>query len=133
MPGADLRLSIDLGLQRQLDAGLVAAVRAQPIPTGRIGAAVAMDPRSGQILAIASTPSFDNNVYGAAAVIFRVSSLAAQGPTRSLTPSGHRPPVRHLGDRLRPPGGHCGQGSAIKRLPRHWNVYHPGPGRPLSG
>ena len=64
VPGADLRLSIDLGLQQQLDSSLAAAVRAQPRPRGRIGAAVAMDPRSGQILAIASTPSFDNNIYG---------------------------------------------------------------------
>ena len=64
VPGADLRLSLDLGLQRQLDASLAAAVRAQPRPVGKVGAAVAMDPRSGQVLAIASTPSFDNNVYG---------------------------------------------------------------------
>ncbi|HVH22900.1 MAG TPA: penicillin-binding transpeptidase domain-containing protein, partial [Pseudonocardia sp.] len=64
VPGAHLRLSIDLGLQQQLDTSLAAAVRAQPRPRGRIGAAVAMDPRSGQILAIASTPSFDNSVYG---------------------------------------------------------------------
>ncbi|WP_222263056.1 FtsW/RodA/SpoVE family cell cycle protein [Modestobacter marinus] len=62
--GADLRLSIDLGLQQRLDASLAVAVRAQPHPAGRIGAAVAMDPRSGQVLAIASTPSFDHNVYG---------------------------------------------------------------------
>ena len=34
VPGADLRLSIDLGLQRQLDASLAAAVRAQPRPRG---------------------------------------------------------------------------------------------------
>ena len=47
VPGADLRLSLDLGLQRQLDAGLAAAVRAQPRPRGKIGAAVAMDPRVG--------------------------------------------------------------------------------------
>lgn len=62
--GADLRLSIDLGLQRRLDAGLAVAVGAQPRPAGKIGAAVAMDPRNGQVLAIASYPSFDNNVYG---------------------------------------------------------------------
>ena len=61
--GADLRLSIDLGLQRRLDAGL-GPRGAQPRPSGKIGAAVAMDPRNGQVLAIASTPSFDNNVYG---------------------------------------------------------------------
>ena len=35
VPGADLRLSIDLGLQRQLDASLAAAVRAQPRPRAR--------------------------------------------------------------------------------------------------
>ena len=62
--GTDLRLSLDLGLQRQLDASLAAAVRAQPRPRGKVGAAVAMDPRSGQVLAMASAPSFDNNVYG---------------------------------------------------------------------
>ena len=59
VPGANVRLALDLGLQRQMEASLAAAVRAQPRPTGRIGAAVAMDPNSGQILAIASTPSFD--------------------------------------------------------------------------
>ena len=64
VPGADLRLSIDLGLQRA--AGRQPGRRGPGAAEadGRIGAAVAMDPRSGQILAIASTPSFDNNVYG---------------------------------------------------------------------
>jgi cell division protein FtsI/penicillin-binding protein 2/cell division protein FtsW (lipid II flippase) len=64
VPGADLRLSLDLGLQRHLDAALASAVDAQPQPGGKIGAAVAMDPRTGQILALASVPSFDDNVYG---------------------------------------------------------------------
>jgi len=62
--GADLRLSLDLGLQRQLAAGLAAAVHAQPRPQNKIGAAVAMDPTSGQVLAIAGTPSFDDNIFG---------------------------------------------------------------------
>jgi cell division protein FtsI/penicillin-binding protein 2/cell division protein FtsW (lipid II flippase) len=64
VPGADLRLSIDLGLQQRLAADLAAALAAQPRPRGKIGAAVAMDPRSGQVLAIASAPSADNNLYG---------------------------------------------------------------------
>ncbi|MGR7027131.1 FtsW/RodA/SpoVE family cell cycle protein [Geodermatophilus sp. URMC 62] len=64
VPGADLRLSIDLGLQRRMEADLAAAVLAQPRPEGKIGAAVAMDPRSGQVLAMASAPSFDADVYG---------------------------------------------------------------------
>jgi cell division protein FtsI/penicillin-binding protein 2 len=64
VPGADLRLSLDLGLQQQLATSVAAAVRAQPHPRGRIGAAVALDPRSGQVLALVSVPSFDDNLYG---------------------------------------------------------------------
>ncbi|MFC5233873.1 FtsW/RodA/SpoVE family cell cycle protein [Pseudonocardia zijingensis] len=61
--GADLRTSLDLGLQRQLTASLEAALRAGT-GRGRVAAAVAMDPRDGQVLAMASLPSYDNNVFG---------------------------------------------------------------------
>ena len=63
VPGSDLRLSIDLGLQRRLGESLAAAMRAQSDPTA-VGAAIAMDPRNGQVLAMASTPSYDNNAFG---------------------------------------------------------------------
>jgi cell division protein FtsI/penicillin-binding protein 2 len=63
VPGADLRLSLDLGMQQRLTTNLDTAVRAARNPRA-IGAAVAMDPRNGQVLAIVSLPSFDNNVYG---------------------------------------------------------------------
>ena len=63
IPGADLRLALDLGLQERLTKNLATAVRAARNPRA-IGAAVAMDPRNGQVLAIVSLPSFDNNVYG---------------------------------------------------------------------
>ena len=52
-PGADLRLSIDLDLQR-------AAVAA----FGEFdGSAVAVDPRTGEILAMVSLPAFDPNLF----------------------------------------------------------------------
>ena len=52
-PGADLRLSIDAELQR-------AAVAA----FGELeGTAVAMDPRTGEILALVSLPSYDPNLF----------------------------------------------------------------------
>ncbi|MDT7705265.1 MAG: hypothetical protein QOG20_872 [Pseudonocardiales bacterium] len=61
--GADLRLSLDLGLQQRMTASLATALRAQSNPRA-VGAAVAMDPRDGQVLAMASLPSYDDNLYG---------------------------------------------------------------------
>ncbi|WP_138760009.1 FtsW/RodA/SpoVE family cell cycle protein [Modestobacter altitudinis] len=95
VPGADLRLSIDLGLQRQLDTSLAAAVRAQPRPQGKIGAAVAMDPRSGQVLAIASTPSFDNNVYG---------PPIDAGALQAAADAPGSPMLEHVTQAVAPPG-----------------------------
>lgn len=63
VPGADVRLSLDLGLQQRLTAGLGASLRAQRSPDA-VAAGVAMDARTGQVLALASLPSYDNNLYG---------------------------------------------------------------------
>jgi penicillin-binding protein 2 len=60
VPGDDLRLTIDLNLQRVTEYELDAAIaRAQGAGyAGSGGAAIAMDPRNGQILAMASRPDF---------------------------------------------------------------------------
>lgn len=50
--GADLRLTIDAGLQRA----------AAELLDGRPGAVVVIDPASGEVLALASAPSYDPNV-----------------------------------------------------------------------
>ena len=61
--GPDLALTIDAGLQRTVERQL----------TGRNGACVVLDPRSGDVLAFASAPAYDPNtvrraeVYGALA------------------------------------------------------------------
>ncbi len=52
-PGADLQLYLNLELQQ-------AAIRAL---AGRRGAVVALDPNSGGVLAMASTPGFDPNLF----------------------------------------------------------------------
>jgi len=52
-PGKDLYLTIDLHLQRSAETALL----------GRRGAIVALDPRNGDVLAMASSPVFDPNVY----------------------------------------------------------------------
>jgi penicillin-binding protein 2 len=53
VPGADLRLSIDLDLQRAMVAAFGDAD----------GSAVAVDPRNGQVLAMVSKPSYDTNLF----------------------------------------------------------------------
>ena len=52
-PGQNLYLTIDLRVQKKAEALL----------KGVAGAVVAMDPQTGQILALASSPSFDQNIF----------------------------------------------------------------------
>ncbi|WP_052101391.1 penicillin-binding protein 2 [Lysobacter arseniciresistens] len=52
-PGADLRLSVDLDLQKAMVAAFGEAD----------GSAVAVDPRTGQVLAMVSKPSYDTNLF----------------------------------------------------------------------
>jgi penicillin-binding protein 2 len=53
IPGKDLRLTIDLDLQRVAEQAM----------EGKNGALVAMDPHTGEILAMVSRPSFDPNQF----------------------------------------------------------------------
>ncbi len=53
IPGKDLRLTIDLDLQRVAEQAL----------EGKNGAIVAMDPHTGEILAMASRPNYDPNQF----------------------------------------------------------------------
>ncbi len=52
-PGKDLRLTVDLDVQRAAEEAL----------EGKMGAIVAMDPHTGEILAMASRPTFDPNQF----------------------------------------------------------------------
>jgi penicillin-binding protein 2 len=65
VPGKDLTLTIDLGLQRVAEAELDAAIkRARDAGfAGKGGAVIAMDPRNGEILAMASRPNFDPQLF----------------------------------------------------------------------
>ena len=53
IPGRNLYLSIDVRLQKAAEAAFA----------GRPGAAVAIDPRNGQVLAMVSVPTFDPNLF----------------------------------------------------------------------
>ena len=63
--GKDLKLTLDMKLQRAAEEELDAALaRAQAEGTsGEGGAVVAMDPRNGEILAMASRPNFDPQLF----------------------------------------------------------------------
>ncbi|HET9770791.1 MAG TPA: FtsW/RodA/SpoVE family cell cycle protein, partial [Acidimicrobiia bacterium] len=61
VPGLNLRLALDLGLQRQMSDALGAALAKSG---GDLAGAVALDPRTGQVLAMSSLPAVDNTIYG---------------------------------------------------------------------
>lgn len=71
VPGQDVRLTIDLATQRAAEKGLGI----------RPGAAVALDPGTGAVLALASTPGYDPNRFEVADTVTR-----GVGPIRSTFP-----------------------------------------------
>ncbi|MBI4032104.1 penicillin-binding protein 2 [Candidatus Berkelbacteria bacterium] len=83
IPGDTLTLSLDLALQRTLGEALgkqMAAVQA------RAGAAVAMQPGSGEILAMVALPDYDNNEFAAGISSERLQTLS----TDALAPLTNR-------------------------------------------
>jgi cell division protein FtsI/penicillin-binding protein 2 len=96
IPGANLRLTIDLGLQQNLTDDLAAALRGESGgPRGDLGGAVVMDPRTGQVLAMASLPAYDNNLYGPP-IDSPALRLAAKAPGN--------PMLEHATQTVAPPG-----------------------------
>jgi penicillin-binding protein 2 len=80
-PGHTLRLTLNLSLQQAAEKALqhgIALAQANGQWAARGGAIVALDPKDGSILALASAPSYDPSVYAG-----RVSTkeLASQGLT----------------------------------------------------
>ncbi len=70
VPGHDVTLTVDLDVQRALDEAMSGVVR---------GAAVAMDPRDGSILAMVSRPLFDPNEFASGISFARWRELTADG------------------------------------------------------
>ena len=59
-PGSDIILNIDADLQKKIFDSLSAELEKAGL---KKGAAVALDPRDGSVLALVSIPSFDNNLF----------------------------------------------------------------------
>jgi penicillin-binding protein 2 len=62
-PGNDLVTTIDLDLQRAAEDMLDGKLDPEHYPGGHMGAVVALDPRTGEILAMVSKPAFDPNLF----------------------------------------------------------------------
>ena len=84
-PGKNLYLSIDVRLQKAAEAAFA----------GRPGAAVAIDPRNGQVLAMVSIPTFDPNLF--------VNGIS-QGDYRALTDDPDKPLYNRALRGVYPPG-----------------------------
>ena len=91
-PGHNLRLSIDLGLQ---EATAKALQEEMDKVGSNQGVAIAMNPRNGEILAMVSLPSFDNNIFSRG-ITPRELSLLSEDPWTPL--------VNHAIAGLYPPG-----------------------------
>jgi penicillin-binding protein 2 len=91
-PGHNLRLSIDMGLQE----ATAKALQEQMDEVGsNQGVAIAMNPKTGEILATVSLPSFDNNIFSRG-ITARELSLLSEDPWTPL--------VNHAIAGLYPPG-----------------------------
>lgn len=96
IPGGDLRLSIDAELQDTLVHVLETALRGVAgQPRGEEGAALMMDPRSGELLAMASWPAYDDNLFG--------PPVDDGALARMMTAPGH-PLLEHATQVAVPPG-----------------------------
>lgn len=83
-PGRDLRLTIDVSLQHMALAELA----------GRRGAIVALDPRNGDILTLASSPAYDPNLFvnGIDGQTYRALLGSAEKPLLNRALQGEYPP-----------------------------------------
>jgi cell division protein FtsI/penicillin-binding protein 2 len=120
--GSTLRLTLDLGLQRELFSALTTVMRGVPgQPRGDLGGSVVLDPRNGQVLAMASLPTYDNRVFGPPV---RNQALARLGRQPAS------PMLEHVTQVAAPPG------STFKLVVAAASMRHPGvvpPDRVLPG
>lgn len=90
-PGHSIVLTIDVDLQRAVESALrTGMARAK----SSVGAAVAMDPRTGEILAMVSLPNYDNNLFsgGISYQDFDALNSDPRHPLVNHAVGGHYPP-----------------------------------------
>jgi penicillin-binding protein 2 len=91
VPGDNVYLTIDLDLQAAADEALRQGLGEAVSPRG---VAIAMDPQTGEILAMVSLPTYDNNIF--------VQGVSQEDWERWQDP--HRPLINHAVSDAVPPG-----------------------------
>ena len=92
VPGANVYLTLDLDLQQFVEEALRRGM-AQPDVNSPRGVAIVMNPQTGEILALVSLPTYDNNMF--------THGISAYDLQRLEDP--HRPLFNHaISDRLQP-------------------------------
>ncbi|MCP4541075.1 MAG: penicillin-binding protein 2 [Chloroflexi bacterium] len=94
VPGDNVYLTIDLELQQFVQETLQAKMEEPSVNSPR-GAAIVMNPQTGEILSMVSLPTYDNNLFthGISALDWEV-----------LASNPHRPTLNHAISDLLPPG-----------------------------
>lgn len=90
IPGQNIRLSIDFGLQQKMAAELQVQMKKAKVNNA---AAVAINPQNGQVLAMVSLPTYDNNLFAKGISEKDYASLLnnPDKPLLSRTTSGEYP------------------------------------------
>ena len=98
IPGNDVVLTIDSNIQKITENALnygISLARAKHYPAPG-GAAIVMDPKSGQILAMASAPTYDPSVW--------VGGMSNANYAKLTNPSAHDPMLNRAIEGQYPPG-----------------------------
>lgn len=91
VPGNNVVLTLDLDLQRYVDQALREGMRTAG---SAVGVAIAMDPRTGEVLAMVSLPSYDDNLFsgGISSSDYAALSSDPNHPMMNHAISGQYPP-----------------------------------------
>ncbi len=88
IPGKDVYLTIDANLQEQVESLLEAGIHKASIkyPRCQSGAAVVLDVKSGDVLAMASYPDYDPNIFSGGITNEAWESVQSKNPRDPLAP-----------------------------------------------
>jgi len=118
-PGNTVRLTLDVKLQQAAENALQYGIRlaqANGEWAARGGAIVALDPRDGSILAMASSPTYKPAVYAGHVT---TQALAAQGLTPKTAPAKNYPSLNRATFVTYPPGSTFKPVTALAAMEQH--------------